>query len=48
VAYFALIKLHKLPHEVFSLPEHELAIVYALMDEYTQHEKREAAKIKRR
>ncbi len=48
MAYFALIKLHKLPHEVFSLPENELAIVYALMDEYVQHEKREAAKIKRR
>ena len=34
MAYFALIKLHRLPHEIFTLPEHELAMIYAFVDEY--------------
>lgn len=48
MAYFALIKLHRLPHEIFTLPEHELAMIYAFVDEYIKSEKKQATKLKRK
>ena len=48
MAYFSLIKLHRLPHEIFTLPEHELALIDAFVVENTKSEKKQATKLKRK
>jgi hypothetical protein len=48
MAYFALIKLHILPSELFALSENEQAFIFAAAEIYSKEQKKLQDKAKRK
>jgi hypothetical protein len=46
VAYYCLLKLHKFPHELFSLEENELAFVFAAVSLKIKADREAGEKVK--